>query len=316
MKININMIVFGLVAVLASCSEKKDKEAFKEDAAHLKKDSRQDANPRVDDQPAGPQHPQAKEEASEVYIPNNIKPKPTDDEVKQSVKKFLVNMRKSGNLTKFAFNEWDNHWIPEFNKPLGKKEDAVSLELANFTNGVIPSLAVALSKSQEDWMQDNEMRKSAIILMGLTSVFAERTSLNEKGGASAGDLPLLIGKHRDRMPPTTGDFILLRIAGETKKLLEHFPNLTESQFSKWAIFAKAQNPIYRMIALDLFEEFDATPNQSKLFYESFEEESEVGILKKLNQDLVGVEEEWAKLLIQKTEGKLRKRVEQRHDEYR
>lgn len=307
MKLSIKWLVISLLTLFVSCSEKKENKESKESESHSTQQSNQVADSSSEEMGDDLRNasPEEKKKASgATYIPGRLKPKPTDDEVKRSVKQFLVSMRKSENLAEFAFEEWDNYWIPKFNEPLEKPNDQISLVLKNYTDNLIPDLAIALSKSREDWMQDDEMRKSAIILMGLASAFSGEDGKNEQGKSSAGDLPKLIGKYQNRMPPTTGDLLLLRIAGVTKLLLESSPDLTENQFLEWRTFSEAKNPIYRMIALDLFGNFDTTLDQARDFYESYEQETEVGILKKLNHDLMTFDGEWVKALMKNTKAKL------------
>lgn len=282
-------LVIGIFC-LSSCDKKEERK---------NKETKSPATTTVDNASAKSEAISPKSEAvkeDEVVIPEQIKPKPADDNVKRTVKEFLVSMRKAENLVDFSFEQWDEHWIAEFDEPLEKSSSEISQDLEKYADNLMPDLAMALPQSKEEWMKDDEMRQSAIILMGLVSTFIGDKTENSDGGNTAGNLPELIGGNQNRTPPGFGDLLLLRIVAVSKLLLEHSPNMTEAQFSDWSVFAEAQNPIYRMIALDLFGSFQSTAEQEKLFYESFGNESERGILKKMNQNLRAVEEEWAQAL--------------------
>jgi len=222
---------------------------------------------------------------------------------RQQIKQLLSEIRQQSNPGAFAKSKWPEFWRPAFDEPWSSK-DGKSLNqiIEGFAAGQQPGFNQVLKDGGEPWASDPELKTSAMALATLSaSVFSAPTSGNS---VPASDLPQLVGANRDRMPPTVGDVMVYRIIAETSAFLESRPKMPKEQLSSWVGMAQAKNPLYRLMALEVFGKFDATPEQTQAFYSKYLSETEIGINQALAKSLSGREDEWAASVLPQVQAKI------------
>lgn len=262
---------------------------------------------------AEPQKPTAAEARPQPSVSENIstavssKPTPNlpsdENREKQQIKQLLAEIRQQSNPGAFAKSKWPEFWQPAFDQPwMAKDGKSFNQIIEGFAAGQQPSFNQILKDGSEPWAGDPELKTSAIALATLSaSVFSAPTSENS---VPASDLPQLVGAKRDQMPPTVGDVMVYRIIAETAAFLESRPKMPDAQLPSWVGMTQAKNPLYRLMALEVFGKFDSTPEQAQAFYSKYLSETETGINQAFARSLSGREDEWAASVLPQVQAKI------------
>jgi hypothetical protein len=285
------LTLMAVILVMAACSDRKEP-----DEAKPQKPTAAEAQPQ----------PSVNENKSTTVL---SKPSPTlpsgEERERQQIKQLLSEIRQQSNPGAFAKSKWSEFWKPAFDQPWSSK-DGKSLNqiIEGFAAGQQPGFNQVLKDGGEPWASDPELKTSAVALATLSaSVFSAPTSENS---VPASDLPQLVGANRDRMPPTVGDVMVYRIIAETSAFFESRPKMPEAQLSSWVGMSQAKNPLYRLMALEVFGKFDATPEQAQAFYSKYLSETETGINQALAKSLSGRGDEWAVSVLPQVQAKIPK----------
>lgn len=286
---SLQLALLALVLVMAACSDQKQP-----DEAESPTPAKAEPQPKP--------IVSAKESTAASSKPTPIPPTGEERE-KQQVRQLLTEIKRQSNPIAFAKSKWSEYWKPAFDQPWTSKDGkSFNQIIESFAEGQQPGFNEILREGGEPWASDPDLKTSAVALATLSaSVFSAPTSENP---VPASDLPQLVASNRDRMPPTVGDVMLYRIIAETSAFLESRPKMPDAQLASWVDMTQAKNPLYRLMALEVFGKFDATPEQAQAFYSRYLGETDPGINQALARSLSGRGGEWAASVLPQVQAKL------------
>lgn len=125
------------------------------------------------------------------------------------------------------------------------------------------------------WSYDPELKRAVVGKIALLTGFIGEAE------DSYADLPRMFSQGASQPAPTKGDVLLLRAVEEAAKQRRVASKASDPQLDAWNELARAQNPVYREIAIILASKLDLTEQQSKEFLSNFDKESDERVLKRL-----------------------------------
>jgi hypothetical protein len=143
-----------------------------------------------------------------------------------------------------------------------------------------------LESSDNVFAVNPDARKAVLVRSGLYAVL-----VGEKGESEA-------------RPATAGDVLTYMMIDDAVRAFDLSSPLTDEQTSSWESLAQASNPVYRLIALNVFKRFSATPEQAKAFYSKYLAETEPGINQMLTENLAARGDDWAFLMLRQVQAKI------------
>lgn len=183
---------------------------------------------------------------------------------------------KKGKSKLVAFKKaWDASWDNSMSEKLicGDKVAnglLLSDEIKTFYDNT-PESTFILLRSGEN-LEGFERSQVIIYSSTLAGIALDRDT--------AKNIPLILKKHANNIPPVKGDILLSKIALDTSKILEPVGSFSEGEFVDWKKLARAKNPTYRMIALRFFGRLCSEQDKEKQFFEGYlkETDPEIGMV--------------------------------------
>ncbi len=106
------------------------------------------------------------------------------------------------------------------------------------------------------------------------------TVLTDAFEENAGDvIPKILASKQNTLPPVKGDIVIYNLMVVLDRDQNSFNPLTDDQLTSWTNFAKAQNPVYRLIAAQSFAKIAGSYTQWATFYALFANETDPDIAK-------------------------------------
>lgn len=129
------------------------------------------------------------------------------------------------------------------------------------------SLADELRDPSGMWNTDAILKRAIVgrLVLMLTFFGSDSTEIAR--------FPELMSDVEQRVAPTEGDFLMLRIVAQAMALAESRPELPDAALAAWTRIAKSPNPACRAAALVAFEAMQTTPAQQGEFYFAYAGES-------------------------------------------
>ncbi len=125
------------------------------------------------------------------------------------------------------------------------------------------------------WSYDPELKRAVVGKIALLTGFIGEAE------ESYADLPRMFSQGASQPAPTKGDVLLLRAVEEAAKQRRVASKASDRQMDAWNELARAQNPVYREIAIILASKLDLTEEQSQEFLSNFDKESDERVLERL-----------------------------------
>lgn len=272
---------------LVSCSEKK--ESKPEDSANKPHSEKTSTSARNTD---------ARNEAAKARTEKEKKL-----EQKEFYMKFANEVQSHSDPIALLESRWSSMWHPSFDEPWTSPDNkSLSQLLIDINSGIEPGIGDTLHEKKEPLATDPQLRKSAMMI-SLAFVAAFSTPTDDEIEPTV-HLPRLLSKYCNLMPPTTGDVITCKSIMEATASIEGRPRIPSGVAANWNEFAKAKNPLYRLMALKVFRKFEVTQEEAETFYSAYFDEQEVGINKALVTALSTRSDAWSLEAIAKVKAKI------------
>lgn len=229
--------------------------------------------------------------------------KPNGLNEKQQHMDFLNEMKSRPDPVAFLESHWSEIWNPIFDERWSSADKkTLSQLITSLESGNEVSFNLLLKESKEPWANNPESRKSAItIATAFAAIFS--TAITDEI-VPAAELPRLFSKYCNQMPPTSGDVMICKMIIETSAFLESRPKMPDGSAVAWNEMARSKNPLYRLMALRIFRNFEVSQSEAETFYSAYFEESEEGINKALLTALSTRSDLWTTEVISKVQAKI------------
>jgi hypothetical protein len=216
---------------------------------------------------------------------------------------FLNEIKSRPDPVGFLESHWSEIWNPIFDEQWSSaNEKTLSQMITSLESGNEVSFNLLLKESKEPWANNPESRKSAItIATAFAAIFSTPTT---DKFVPAAELPRLFSKYRNQMPPTFGDVLICKMIIETSAFHESRPKMPDGSAVAWNELAKSKNPLYRLIALRIFRNFEVSQSEAETFYSAYFEESEEGVNRALLTALSTRSDLWTAKVISKIQAKI------------
>ncbi len=230
-------------------------------------------------------------------------PKSEGIDEKQQHMEFLNEMKARPDPVAFLESSWNEIWRPNFDQQWASVDKTTLSQLIDsLESGTEMSFNRILKEGKEPWTRDPESRKSAVTIAAACAEIFSMPPTDKR--VHAAELPILLSKYSNQMPPTSGDVMICSMILETSAFFEGRPKIPDGRADAWNQLASSKNPLYRLIALKVFGSFEVSQTQAKKFYSAYLEESEEGINKALVTALSTRNDPWAAETILKAQEKI------------
>lgn len=197
-------------------------------------------------------------------------------EVEQEVANIINKVQQNPASIKIAKEELANLWSKDLHREWrpDNSQDGPSNLLAALAQGGGVSYNKDVSQASGIFAGNDDLRARSISFsVSCVSLFLREAEVS----GAAQSFPDVVSPYIDGQIKE-GDILIYQIVDSAALLFEHRPNLNEVEVKKWVEMANAENPIYRLMAVNLFSRFNATPEQANHFYSCFDEEHDAAIL--------------------------------------
>jgi len=238
--------------------------------------------------------------------------------IKRMTSELDSEVKRASDPTAFSKKKLREYWHPAFDQPWespdASKEKSQSLKSPESKGRNVFTVHSLLRGGENDIAQQQSVG-ALVMLCG-----APFESVPNAGTPHPlVQFPGLFTDRQDKLPVTKGDMLIslvastgidafyaegLRMPEGGREALDASLKLTDEQLQTWISFAKAKNPIYRSIALDVFKLLRPTAEQAKQFFTSYVNESEESVNLMLIEALRQRDDPWAADLLKRMEGKI------------
>jgi len=226
---------------------------------------------------------------------------------KKRLQELLTEVEAARDPSTVVIRKWPECWNPAFNEawPFTNEVTNISQLLerleANSASGQ-SGVSEAIQKGQDKWTKDPEQRIAAnsLCILG-AALFAQPSEVNPNPSAK---LPLLFTSRENELPVTVGDVVSYQAIEESARLQDSMQKLSDGDLQTWIDLGKAANPVYRLMAVNVFSKYDTTPDQANAFYSTYLNESEPAINEALYYSLGQRDDSIAKKLLPQIQAKM------------